>query len=38
MLKLPSWPLYAVLALGAGLCVLVFVTQIVVILSTRETE
>lgn len=38
MLKLPTWPLYAVLALGAALCVLVFATQIVTILTKRESE
>jgi TRAP-type C4-dicarboxylate transport system permease small subunit len=38
MLKLPTWPFYAVLALGAALCVLVFATQIVTILTKRESE
>lgn len=37
MLKLPTWPFYAVLALGAALCVLVFATQIVTILTKRES-
>ena len=32
MLRLPIWPFYAVLALGAGLCVLVFVVQMLGIL------
>lgn len=32
MLRLPIWPLYAVLAVGTGLCVLIFALQLMTIL------
>lgn len=32
MLRMPIWPFYTILALGAGLCVLIFALQLVVIL------
>lgn len=32
MLKMPIWPFYAILGLGAGLCVLVLAAQLVVLL------
>ncbi|MEM9047224.1 MAG: TRAP transporter small permease [Pseudomonadota bacterium] len=35
MLRLPIWPFYAVLAAGAGLCVLVFALQTLVILGRK---
>lgn len=35
MLGLPMWPLYAVLAAGAALCVIVFATQLGVIVAGR---
>ncbi len=38
MLRLPQWPLYAILSVGAGLCVLVFVEQILVALLTGKEE
>lgn len=31
MLRVPIWPFYAILSLGAGLCVLIFALQLVVI-------
>ena len=32
MLRLPIWPFYAILALGAGLCVVIFALQLMLIL------
>ena len=32
MLRMPIWPFYAILALGAGLCVIVFALQLMLIL------
>lgn len=37
MLKMPIWPFYAVLAVGVGLCALVFVMQLMMIV-TRGTD
>ena len=33
MLRVPIWPFYAILAVGSGLCVLVFAMQLVLIIS-----
>jgi len=33
MLRMPIWPFYGILAAGAGLCVLIFALQIVLILA-----
>lgn len=38
MLRMPIWPFYTILALGAGLCVLVFVFQLVLILFVRGAK
>ena len=38
MLSLPLWPFYAILAAGAGLCVVIFVEQIIVELFTGREE
>jgi TRAP-type transport system small permease protein len=38
MLSLPLWPFYAILAVGAGLCVVIFVEQIIVELVTGREE
>lgn len=35
MLSLPLWPFYAILAAGAFLCVLVFLTQLLLIVARR---
>ena len=38
MLNLPIWPLYAILSVGAGLCVAVFAADIVLILTNKDSE
>ncbi|WP_109465611.1 TRAP transporter small permease [Albibacillus kandeliae] len=38
MLGLPLWPFYAILAAGAGLCVLVFAVELVLILIGKGAE
>lgn len=38
MLRMPIWPFYAILALGSGLCVVVFAVQLVTIFSRGRRE
>lgn len=38
MLDLPVWPFYAVLALGAAICVLIYVVQILQLLAGEEVQ
>ncbi|AVW91091.1 TRAP transporter small permease [Celeribacter baekdonensis] len=38
MLNLPVWPFYAVLAAGTALCVMVFVADILLILSGKDEQ
>lgn len=38
MLSLPIWPMYAVLALGSALCVLVLLGQVILVITERKTS